>query len=55
MFIAWAAATLASLAGLLFAYFLDFSIGPAIALVLGGELILAALISRFRRIPLSVH
>jgi zinc/manganese transport system permease protein len=36
----------ASVAGLLFAYYLDFSIGPAIALFLGGELIIAALYCR---------
>ena len=45
-----AAATAASLAGLLFAYFFDFSIGPAIALFLGVVLVIAALFSKFRRI-----
>jgi zinc/manganese transport system permease protein len=50
MFIAWIAATLASLGGLLFAYFFDFSIGPAIALFLGAVLVIAALFSKFRQI-----
>jgi ABC-type Mn2+/Zn2+ transport system permease subunit len=39
----WIAGAIASLTGLLFAYYLDFSIGPSIALFLGGELIVAAL------------
>ena len=45
--IIWTSAILASLAGLLFAYYLDFSIGPAIALFLGGELIVASLVAKF--------
>ena len=40
------AAILASLGGLLFAYHLDFSIGPAIALFLGGELVITSLMAR---------
>jgi len=48
--IIWAAAATASITGLLFSYYLDFSIGPAIALFLGGELIIVALISKFKRI-----
>jgi zinc/manganese transport system permease protein len=48
--IVWSAAIAASIAGLLFAYYLDFSIGPAIALFLGAELIIAAFIGRLRRI-----
>ena len=48
MIISCAAMAIASLAGLLFAYYLDFSIGPAIALFLGGELIIAALYCRQR-------
>ena len=47
LLIIWAAAIIASITGLLFAYYLDFSIGPAIALFLGGELILVAIITRF--------
>ena len=47
--IAPAATTTASLGGLLFAYFFDFSIGPAIALFLGGVLVMAALLSKFSR------
>jgi len=50
IFIAWAAATVASLAGLLFAYFFDFSIGPAIALFLGAVLVIAALFSSFAKL-----
>ena len=46
MLIAIAAITVASLGGLLFAYYLDFSIGPAIALFLGAVLVIAALLSR---------
>jgi zinc/manganese transport system permease protein len=38
---------LASISGLLFAYYLDFSIGPMIALMLGGELVIAAVLGRF--------
>jgi len=40
----------ASVGGLLFAYFFDFSIGPAIALFLGAVLVIAALFSKFRQI-----
>lgn len=50
MFIAWTAATVASLGGLLFAYFFDFSVGPAIALFLGAVLAITALFSKFRQI-----
>ena len=49
IFIAWVAAIVASLAGLLFAYFCDFSVGPAIALFLGAVLTIAAIFSRFRQ------
>ena len=49
MFIAWVAASLASLAGLLFAYFCDFSVGPAIAIFLGAALVIAALFNKFRQ------
>lgn len=49
MFLALAATTVASMGGLLFAYYFDFSIGPAIALFLGGVLVMAALLSKFRR------
>ena len=37
----------ASIFGLLLAYYLDFSIGPMITLLLGGELIAAAVFSKF--------
>ncbi|MBL7186426.1 MAG: metal ABC transporter permease [Phycisphaerae bacterium] len=49
MMIIWAAATVASITGLLFSYYLDFSIGPSVALFLGCELILIAIVARFRR------
>ncbi len=48
LFIICISATIGSLLGLLFAYYLDFSIGPAIALFLGGELAIAAIVSKFR-------
>jgi len=47
--IIWISAVLASIGGLLFAYHLDFSIGPAIALFLGCELVIASLVARFWR------
>jgi len=40
--IAWVSGVAASLIGLLFAYYLDFSVGPAVALFLGVMLVLAA-------------
>jgi zinc/manganese transport system permease protein len=43
-----AASTAASVLGLLFSYCLDFSIGPAIALFLGAELITAGLVTKLR-------
>jgi zinc/manganese transport system permease protein len=49
LIIIWIAAIAASISGLLFAYYLDFSIGPAIALLLGVELIIAALIGKLIR------
>jgi zinc/manganese transport system permease protein len=47
LIIIWIAAVSASISGLLFAYYLDFSVGPTIALMLGIELIIAAAISKF--------
>ena len=44
--IVWMSAIIASLGGLLFAYKFDFSIGPAIALFLGGELVITSFIAR---------
>ena len=41
------ATLVASISGLLFAYYLDYSIGPVIALLLGGELITSAVIGKF--------
>ena len=48
MLIAWVAAVIASVVGLLFGYYLDFSLGPAIALFLGVELAIAAIIVSLR-------
>lgn len=45
--IIWTSAVLASLGGLLFAYYLDFSIGPAIAMFLGYELVITSIIAKF--------
>jgi zinc/manganese transport system permease protein len=44
LLIAWATAAVSSVAGLLFAYYLDFSVGPAVALFLGGALVVAAVL-----------
>jgi zinc/manganese transport system permease protein len=52
MFIAIAATIVASLGGLLFAYYFDFSIGPAIAFFLGAVLVIAAIFGRFRRVQI---
>ncbi len=50
MIIACVTCTVSSAAGLLFSYYLDdFSVGPPIALFLGGILLVAALAARFRR------
>jgi zinc/manganese transport system permease protein len=46
--IAWACGAVASLMGLSFSYYLDFSVGPAVALFLGLALILAGLWSLLR-------
>jgi zinc/manganese transport system permease protein len=43
LIIIWVTAIAASISGLLFAYYLDFSIGPSIALFLGVELVIAVL------------
>ena len=50
LIIIWIAAIAASISGLLFAYYLDFSVGPAIALLLGIELIIAAVIGKLIRV-----
>jgi len=46
LLLTWAAGVSAALFGLLFAHRLDFSVGPAVALFLGIELVLAALWAR---------
>lgn len=48
MLIAWSVAVIASIGGLLFGYYLDFSLGPAIALFLGVVLLIAAIIGSLR-------
>ena len=48
--IIWASTITASLGGLLFAYYFDFSVGPAVALFLGSELIVASIIGRIGRV-----
>lgn len=50
LIIIWIAAVSASIFGLLFSYYLDFSVGPAIALMLGIELIIAAGIGKLIRV-----
>jgi zinc/manganese transport system permease protein len=47
MVVIWTASVFASLCGLLFAYYFDFSVGPSIALFLGGELIIISGLVRF--------
>jgi len=47
--IVWVTAIIASLGGLLFAYQCDFSIGPAIAMFLGCELIIVGLIRKLQQ------
>ena len=47
--IIWTSAVLASLTGLLFAYYFDFSIGPAIAMFLGCELIIVGLVRKLQQ------
>jgi len=46
--IVWITATIGSLGGLLFSYCLDFSIGPAVSLILGIELVIVALTNKLR-------
>ncbi len=48
MLIALAAVTTASVGGLLFSYYFDFSVGPAVAMFLGAVLVAAAVINKFR-------
>ncbi len=48
--VAWGAGAAASLLGLIFAERLDFSMGPAIAALLGATLVLAAVVRRCRRL-----
>ncbi len=47
--LAWAASTLASVLGLLFAYHLDFSVGPSVAMFMGLELVAAGLFSCLKK------
>lgn len=50
MLIALATVVTASILGLLFSYYLDFSVGPAVAMLLGVLLLLAALLSKLVRL-----
>lgn len=50
MIIVWSVAVTASIGGLLFGYYLDFSLGPAIVLFLGGALTVAAFFSKLHKI-----
>jgi len=51
MFVAWIVAILASIMGLLFAYFLDFSVGPSIVLFSGSVLVVVAILQRITSQP----
>ena len=46
IFIAWLTTLTASVAGLLFAYYLDFSVGPSIVLFSGSVLVVVAILQR---------
>ncbi|MBN1765103.1 MAG: metal ABC transporter permease [Sedimentisphaerales bacterium] len=46
LLIIWSMAFLASIAGLLFSYFFDFSVGPSIGAFMGGQVIIAGIISK---------
>jgi len=50
LIIIWAVTLVGSIAGLLFAYYLDFSVGPAVALFLGGELVVAGIVGKFNSV-----
>ena len=45
--ITWLASVMASMGGLLFAYYLDFSIAPSIVLFLGGLVIIVSVVRRY--------
>lgn len=47
--IIWVTSVTASIAGLIFAYYLDFSIGPAISMFLGCELVIVGLINKLQQ------
>lgn len=51
--LAWTAGVLASILGLLFAYHLDFSVGPSVAMFMGLELVAAGLFSVLKT-PISM-
>jgi len=48
MLIIWTAIVTASIGGLLFAYYFDFSVGPSVALFLGAELAITATIGKLK-------
>ena len=49
MLIAWTVAIIASIGGLLFGYYFDFSVGPPVALFLGGVLVIAAVLNKLHK------
>jgi len=53
LLIAWAVAAVASIAGLVSAYYLDFSVGPVIALCMGILLAAVALLAKLRPMLVS--
>jgi len=50
LIIIWTATIVGSISGLLFAYYLDFSVGPAVALFLGAELVVAGIVGKFNSV-----
>jgi len=55
LIIIWTTIITASLSGLIYAYYLDFSIGPSIALFLGFELIITAIFARLTTMHQNRH
>ena len=50
LILAWITGVLASVLGLLFAYYLDFSVGPSVAMFMGLELVLAGLFNGLKKV-----
>lgn len=51
LLLTWTAGITASVFGLLWAYYLDFSVGPSIAMMLGLELLFSSIAARFKSVP----